>query len=155
MAAYKALQRIVLPGGIVEPEARFESDLVPGSQWSPLDDAAKDAVRARDEAGAVEAAADDGDEAALEAALAEANGRINELQAEIEALTKAKAVVAPVDQAARDGDIEAALGLLDAETDFVRTGARAERPKCSAIEKIVGYPVFPAEVDAAWDKRPA
>lgn len=67
----------------------------------------------------------------------------------------APVVVAPVDQAARDRDIEAALGLLDAETDFVRTGARAERPKCSAIEKIVGYPVFPAEVDAAWDKRPA
>lgn len=64
------------------------------------------------------------------------------------------AVVAPTDQAARDSDIEAALGLLDAETDFVRTGARAERPKCAAIEKIVGYPVFPNEVDAAWDKRP-
>lgn len=163
MPAYKALQRIVLPGGIVEPEARFESDLVPGSAWLPLDDAAKAAVLARDESEAAEAAVDKGGEdvvanlqadlAAAEAALAEANARINELQAEVESLTKAETVVAPVDQAKRDSDIESSLDLLN-EHDFVKTGARAGRPKCSAVENIVGYPVFPAELDAAWDKRP-
>ena len=47
-----------------------------------------------------------------------------------------------------------ALDLLD-EHDFVTTGVRAGRPKCSAIENIVGYPVFIDEVDAAWDKRAA
>lgn len=57
------------------------------------------------------------------------------------------------DQAKRDEDIEAALPLLD-EHDFVKTGERAGRPKCSAVENIVGYPVFPAELDAAWAKRP-
>lgn len=162
MPAYKALQRIVLPGGIVEPEARFESDLVPGSAWLPLDDAAKAAVLARDEAEAAEAVVDKGGEdvvalqtelAAAEAALAEANARINELQAGVESLTKAETVVAPVDQAKRDSDIESSLDLLN-EHDFVKTGARAGRPKCSAVENIVGYPVFPAELDAAWDKRP-
>ena len=47
-----------------------------------------------------------------------------------------------------------ALDLLD-EHDFVTTCVRAGRPKCSAIENIVGYPVFIDEVDAAWDKRAA
>lgn len=59
------------------------------------------------------------------------------------------------DQAQRDIDIAAALDLLNAETDFVRTGLRAGRPKCSAVEGLVNYPVFTDEVDAAWDKRPA
>lgn len=67
-------------------------------------------------------------------------------------------VAAPVvgrdDQDKRDTDIAATLDLLD-EHDFVKTGNRAGRPKCSAIENIVGYPVFTDEVDAAWDKRAA
>ena len=56
------------------------------------------------------------------------------------------------DQTKRDEDIEAVLPLLD-EHDFVKTGERAGRPKCSAVENIVGYPVFTDEVDAAWAKR--
>jgi hypothetical protein len=64
--------------------------------------------------------------------------------------------VAPprADQAKRDEDIEIAVAALD-EHDFVKTGERAGRPKCSAVENIVGYPVFTDEVDAAWAKRPA
>jgi PIN domain nuclease of toxin-antitoxin system len=58
------------------------------------------------------------------------------------------------DQAKRDTDIAETLDLLD-EHDYVKTGLRAGRPKCSAIENIVGYPVFTDEVDAAWDKRAA
>lgn len=57
------------------------------------------------------------------------------------------------DQDKRDTDIAASLDLLN-DFDFVRTGARAGRPKCSAVENLVGYPVFTDEVDAAWDKRP-
>lgn len=57
------------------------------------------------------------------------------------------------DQGKRDTDIAAALDLLN-EHDYVRTGPRAERPKCSAVENIVGYPVFTDEVDKAWDARP-
>lgn len=58
------------------------------------------------------------------------------------------------DQAKRDADISAAFDMLD-EFDFVKSGPRAERPKCSAIENLIGYPVFTPEVDALWDKRSA
>ena len=75
---------------------------------------------------------------------------------EVEAPAAEPAKTAPprTDQAKRDEDIEAALPLLD-EHDFVKTGERAGRPKCSAVENIVGYPVFTDEVDVAWAKRPA
>jgi hypothetical protein len=56
------------------------------------------------------------------------------------------------DQEKRDADIAAALDLLN-EHDFVKGGPRVGRPKCSAVENIVGYPVFTEEVDTAWDKR--
>lgn len=56
------------------------------------------------------------------------------------------------DQAKRDTDIAAALSLLD-EHDFVKTGVRMGRPKCSAIENIVGYPVFVDEIDPLWTAR--
>lgn len=55
------------------------------------------------------------------------------------------------DQDKRDVEIFETLSLLD-EHDWVRTGPRAGRPKCSAIENIVGYPVFIDEVDPAWDR---
>jgi hypothetical protein len=66
----------------------------------------------------------------------------------------APAPVSRDDQDKRDADIAEAVLLLD-EHDFVKAGARAGRPKCSAIENVVGYPVFIDEVDAAWDNRPA
>jgi hypothetical protein len=66
----------------------------------------------------------------------------------------APAPVSRDDQDKRDADIAEAVPLLD-EHDFVKAGARAGRPKCSAIENVVGYPVFIDEVDAAWDNRPA
>lgn len=72
-------------------------------------------------------------------------------QAAVEA-APAPEPVARTDQEKRDADIAPALDLLD-EHDFVKTGLRAGRPKCSAVENIVGYPVFTDEVDAAWDKR--
>lgn len=56
------------------------------------------------------------------------------------------------DQEKRDADIVAALDLLN-EHDVVKGGPRVGRPKCSAVENIVGYPVFTEEVDLAWDKR--
>lgn len=58
------------------------------------------------------------------------------------------------DQARRDADIAASLSLLD-EHDFVRTGARQDRPKCSAVENLIGYPVFVDELDRLWDLRQA
>lgn len=156
MALYRALNRVVLPKGIVEKDACFESDLVPGSQWDPQDEDAKSAVARRDAAEAAEAEAAEPDD--LQAKLAQVEGELADAKAEIADLTAKleSAKVAPPrsDQAKRDEDIEAALPLLD-EHDFVKTGERAGRPKCSAVENIVGYPVFTDEVDAAWAKRPA
>lgn len=72
-----------------------------------------------------------------------------------EAVVESAKVAPPrTDQPKRDEDIEIAVAELD-EHDFVKTGERAGRPKCSAVENIVGYPVFTDEVDAAWAKRPA
>lgn len=61
---------------------------------------------------------------------------------------------APVDpeQATRNRDIAAALGLLN-EFDYVATGERKGKPKCSAVENLVGYPVGKDEVDAIWDAK--
>lgn len=153
-AGYQALERIALPTGIVEAGAKFGSDAVPGRAWLPLDDEARAAVKARDEAVKVEPApkGEDPRIAELQAKLADAETQIAALTSR---LADAEKAPPPVDQAKRDEDIEAALGLLDPEADFVKTGERAGRPKCAAVEKIVGYPVFVAEIDAAWDKRPA
>lgn len=60
--------------------------------------------------------------------------------------------VARPDQEQRDRDIAAVLDLLGPD-DLVKTGGRAGAPKCSAVENIVGYPVFTDEVDAAWIAR--
>ena len=80
----------------------------------------------------------------------------NEVEEQVEPVAPPVLVVAPPrsDQERRDADIAPSLDLLD-EHDFVKTGVRVGRPKCSAIENIVGYPVFIDEVDAAWDKRAA
>lgn len=157
MALYRALNRVVLPKGIVEKDACFESDLVPGSQWDPQDEDAKSAVARRDAAEAAEAEAAEPDDlqaklAQVEVELADATAEIADLTAKLEAAQKAPP---PADKAKRAEDIEAAIALLDDENDLVKTGERAGRPKCSAVEKIVGYPVFTDEVDAAWAKRSA
>jgi hypothetical protein len=47
MARYKALAKIPLPSGMVEVDEEFTSDLVPGTNWKPLDKEARDAVKAR------------------------------------------------------------------------------------------------------------
>jgi len=155
MALYRALNRVVLPKGIVEKDACFESDLVPGSQWDPQDEDAKSAVARRDAAEAAEAEAAESDD--LQAKLAQVEGELADARVEIASLNAkldAKAPPPRSDQAKRDEDIEIAVAELD-EHDFVKTGERAGRPKCSAVENIVGYPVFTDEVDAAWAKRPA
>lgn len=64
----------------------------------------------------------------------------------------APAPAARPDQDKRNTDIAASLELLD-EHDWVKTGVRAGRPKCSAVENIVGYPVFVDEIDPLWDAR--
>lgn len=56
------------------------------------------------------------------------------------------------DQAKRNEEIAATFSLLN-EHDWVKTGARQGKPKCSAIENIVGYPVFVDEIDPLWDAR--
>lgn len=88
MAQYVALERIALTSGLVEKNAKFDSDGVPGRMWKPVCKDAKAAVKARDEA-AKAAAVPSADPrvATLEAALAEACEEINRLQAEVEALT--------------------------------------------------------------------
>lgn len=94
MPRYLALERIALGTGIVEKDAQFDSDGVPGRAWKPLCKDAKAACRARDEAAKVApVAGDDPRVAVLEASLAEACEEINRLQAEVEALT----APAPVD----------------------------------------------------------
>ncbi len=50
MAQYVALERIALSAGIVEKNAKFDSDGVPGKTWKPICKDAKAAVKARDEA---------------------------------------------------------------------------------------------------------
>jgi len=87
-AGYMAMERIVLPTGLVEKGEKFGSDAVPGKFWKPIDKEAKAAVKARDEAakaGVVVSA--DPRVAELEAALAAANSEAERLQAEVEALT--------------------------------------------------------------------
>lgn len=155
MALYRALNRVVLPKGIVEKDACFESDLVPGSQWDPQDEDAKSAVARRDAAEAAEAEAAEPDD--LQAKLAQVESELASAKVEIASLNAkldAKAPPPRSDQASRDEDIEIAVEGLN-DDDLVKTGERAGRPKCSAVEKIVGYPVFTDEVDAAWAKRPA
>lgn len=88
MAQYVALERIALTSGLVEKNAKFDSDGVPGRMWKPVCKDAKAAVKARDEA--VRAAAipsADPRVAELERVVAEQAQVINDLQAEVEALT--------------------------------------------------------------------
>lgn len=92
MAEYLALERIVLPSGIVEPNVKFSSDIVPGQAWKPIDKEAKAAVKARDAAKA--AAAEAPSLAQADARVAELEARVAELETEnaaqaeqIEALT--------------------------------------------------------------------
>lgn len=96
MAQYVALERIALVSGLVEKNAKFDSDGVPGKFWKPVCKDAKAAVKARDEA-AKAAAVPSADPrvAELERVVAEQAQVINDLQAEIEALT------APAPEAAK------------------------------------------------------
>lgn len=88
MAKYIALNRIVLPGGIVEPGVQFDSDLVPGSQWKPIDKDAKAAVKARDEAVRAESVVKaDPRVAELEALNEALEAEVADLKAQIETLT--------------------------------------------------------------------
>lgn len=89
MPKYIALNRVVLPGGIVEKDATFESDLVPGSQWKPIDKEAKAAVKARDAEVSQPVGADKPDPRVAElAALNEAlEAEVKELQVQVDALT--------------------------------------------------------------------
>jgi len=88
-AGYLALERIVLPTGIVEKGEKFGSDLVPGRAWKPIDKEAKAAVKARDEARKASdvPAAEDPRVAELEARVAELEADIAAKDEQIEALT--------------------------------------------------------------------
>lgn len=92
MPRYKTTVRAFVAGTLLGEDVEFSSDDVPGRTWRPIDKDAKAAVRAREDAdrkAAADAAVgvEDPRVAGLEAALSEANDRINELQAEVEALT--------------------------------------------------------------------
>lgn len=89
MAQYVALERIALTSGLVEKNAKFDSDGVPGRMWKPVCKDARAAVKARDEAAKAAASAPSADPrvAELERIVAEQAQVINDLQAEVEALT--------------------------------------------------------------------
>ena len=94
MAQYIALERIALGTGLVEAGCKFDSDGIPGKFWKPIDKDAKAAVKARDEAAKASAVKPDAAAgladlrvAELEQVVAEQAQVINDLQAEVEALT--------------------------------------------------------------------
>lgn len=88
MAQYIALERVALTSGLVEKGAKFDSDAVPGRVWKPICKDAKAAVKARDEAAKASAVPSaDPRVAELERIAAEQAQVINDLQAEVEALT--------------------------------------------------------------------
>jgi len=49
--------------------------------------------------------------------------------------------------------IKAALDLLDAEADFVKTGARAGKPKIDPLAAVLGFKPDEVEIDAALALR--
>lgn len=121
MPRYKALARLAFRTGIVEPDTEFESDLVPGDFWKPLDKEAKAAVKARDVAAQTEAepfvhipGSDEPDPriADLEAKLVEADDLAKLRDDEISELTSERdALASEVD------DLKAAIAKFDPDGD--------------------------------------